>query len=255
MRGLAALVVILLFSCASAPEIDVSVGEFILGEQPLGQSAGDAAAFAQQMFDEADRLWRSDGWKKETERNGILVESKPVAGPFAPSGIRVMRSRGVLSASADEVFALLVSPEGFALLDPMSDKEDHKLPPLQSYPWRKGARLEAALARAKVPFLGDVEFVVLNAIDPATRTFVSKSVLHPAHPTNGKTRGINTMALRLNDLGNGTSEFLLINYIEMGLPGGGVPWLFDVINRDWFAPIYQRTERHFTRLPFPYFLA
>jgi hypothetical protein len=48
------------------------------------------------------------------------------------------------------------------------------------------------------------------------------------------------MALRLIDLGNGTSEFLLLNYVDMRIPGAGMPWLFDGINRDWFGPLYER---------------
>lgn len=104
--------------------------ENIIGEQPVS----DAALFAEKMITEGKRMWTTSGWKLENKGKGIYVESKPVKGDFAESGIMVMRSSGYIYADAETVFTLLTSPEGFAILDPVSKPEDHFKPPLETYP-------------------------------------------------------------------------------------------------------------------------
>ena len=84
---------------------------------------------------------------------------------------------------------MLVSPAGYAVIDPISKPEDHELPPLEIYPWRAGSRLEAAIATTHLPMMPVSEFVVLNAIDPKTRIFVSKSILHEKCPGGSKYSG------------------------------------------------------------------
>jgi len=112
-------------------------------------------------------MWRTTGWKKEVDRNGVLVESKPVSGSFEAAGILVTRAVGEIDAPAQATFDMLVSPAGYAVIDPISKPEDHELPPLETYNWREGSRLEAAVATTNLPMMAVSEFVVLNAIDPA----------------------------------------------------------------------------------------
>ncbi len=76
----------------------------------------------------------------------------------------------------------MVSPAGYAILDPVSKPEDHQLPLLETYTWRENTRLEAATNRATIPFMGEVEFVVLNAIDYSACVFASKSIIHDSIP-------------------------------------------------------------------------
>lgn len=223
--------------------------EFVLGEQFVS----DAPALAALMLAEANRMWASGGWKLETRRGAVTVESKPVDGPFAGTGILMMRSAAIVWAEPQVVFDFLVSPEGYAVLDPVSNPADHKLPPLEVYNWLPGCRLEAALAVAKTPLAPPCEFVVLNAIHPGERIFASKSILHPGrpgasrfycvdgeHPAAGVAkinRALNTMAIRC-DAAPGSTNLLCLNYVDMGL--GDMPWLYNFINRNFFAPLYQR---------------
>jgi len=227
--------------------------EMIQGEQFIT----DAPAFAELMMAEANRIWTSDSWKLESKAHGVIVESKPVAGPFEHTGIFVMRSAGIVNADPQETFNYLVSPEGYAILDPVSNPEDHQHPPLEKYSWRVGCRLEAAVSTAKIPFLPRREFVVLNAIIPDERIFVSKSILHPKRPGASKfycmdaqhqdpgfssiRRAVNTMALKCEKVSNGTTKLLCINYADMGI--GSAPWIYNFINRRFFAPIYKRLEQ------------
>ena len=220
--------------------------EHIIGEERVG----DGIAFAKRMVEEAERMWSSGGWKRERNKGGVLVESKPVAGVLAPANIRVMRSSGEISADSQTAFAFLTSPAGFAILDPVSKAEDHQLPPLEQYTWRKNSRLEAAIASAKeVPMLPEVEFVVLNAIDYDSCRFVSKSILHDQRPggshysgeppvPSAKPRALNTFAVKTLSLSHNRCQLLCINYVDMGAKGPS--WIYDFINRRYFAPLYRR---------------
>jgi hypothetical protein len=79
----------------------------------------------------------------------VLVESKPVTGAFKQTGILVMRSAGMVSAAPQGVFDFLASPEWCAVLDPASNPDDHKHPPLEVHAWHPFCRLETAFATAK----------------------------------------------------------------------------------------------------------
>jgi hypothetical protein len=77
-----------------------------------------------------------------------------------------------------------------------------------------------------MPLITDREFVVLNAIDPAARIFVSKSILHPAcpggsvysnagSPSSGRVRALNTFAIKVEVRGDRQSLVLCLNYADM----------------------------------------
>ncbi len=221
-----------------------SQAEPVLGEQRVG-TGGD---FADRMLSEARESWTSANWRKVSHRRGVLVESKPVAGSFASSGVLHTRSVGVIEASADATFAMLTSPQGYAVIDPVSDPADHERPPLESYDWRPGTRLEAAVAFAKMPGLPECEFVVLNAIDPAQRLFVSKSILHDAapggsryseeqEPPEGRVRALNTFAISTEPLGPDRCTLRILNYADMVAVPSGV---MNLINTRWFLQAMHR---------------
>ena len=224
----------------------VSLTEYIIGEEEVT----DGAAFAERMVAEAERMWQSDGWKVESDKDGLLIESKAVNGVFAPANLLVTRSSGVIAASVQATFDMLVSPAGYAVIDPVSEAEDHERPPLETYFWREGTRLEAAIATAKMPLAKMREFVVLNAIDPATRIFASKSILHAGmpggskyssvpSPRNGRVRALNTFAIKTKPIDDNQCEVLCVNYADMA--GSFPSWFMNFFNTKLFlAPLYKR---------------
>lgn len=121
--------------------------EHIIGEENIT----DGAAFGEHMVAEAERMWQTTGWKVESNKDGVLVESKPVSGAFESSGVLGRRSDLSYAAPAQATFDMLISPAGYAVIDPVSKPEDHKLPPLEIYKWREGGRLEAAIATTHIP--------------------------------------------------------------------------------------------------------
>jgi len=220
--------------------------EHIIGEEQLT----DAAMFAERMVEEAERMWSTTGWKVESNKNGVLVESKPVSGVFEPANILVTRSSGVINAPGQATFDMLVSPAGYAVIDPISKPEDHGLPPLETYTWRNGSRLEAAIATTNLPMLPDREFVVLNAIDPAARIFASKSILHVGCPggskycstprrEGGRERALNTFAVKVEEISEQRCRILCINYADMA--GNTPASINNLINTKAFLPpLYKR---------------
>ena len=223
--------------------------EHLIGEEKIT----DAAAFAERMVAEVERMWRTTGWKVEFNQNGLVVESKPVSGAFESSGVLVTRSVGEIDAPAQATFDMLVSPAGYAVIDPISKPEDHALPPLESYAWREGSRLEAAIATTNLPMLPVGEFVVLNAIDPKARIFVSKSIQHEKRPggskysgapapSNGRERALNTFAIKVEAVAETRCRIYCVNYADLaGVTPASINNLINL--KVFFPPLYQRIAK------------
>ncbi len=213
----------------------------------------DGPAFAAGMVAEIELILASQGWRTLSGSRGLRVEACPVKGAFAASGVLLTRSTGRVGMDAQALFDHLVSPQGYAVIDPMSDPADHTLPPLEAWDWKPGCRLEAARARASMPFMHEREFVVLNAVDPPSRLFVSKSILHAScpggsrysaeqPPPGGRVRALNTFAIRVDPLGQGQSEVRCVNYAD--LAGIIPPAPLNFINTRFFLQaLHRRMEK------------
>lgn len=221
--------------------------EHMIGEEYIE----NAEVFAGAMFKEANRMFESTGWQEDYHKNGLCVESKPVSGSFESSGIFVTRSRGIVYGNAKEIFEMLTSPEGYAVIDPISKPEDHK-EPIEIYPSEEHMRLEAAIATTNIPMMSPGEFVVLNAIDSKSLIFASKSILHEKAPggspysnqshKNVKERAINTFVIKVEALSNKHSLLSCINYADMcGKSSGSMN---NIVNRKFFLPpLYKRINK------------
>ena len=223
--------------------------EEILGEQYLEAPV----EFAEAMIDEMERLLNTTGWKVEKKSKNLLVESKPISGPLAASGVLMTRCIGEINAAADKTFELLTSSKGYAVIDPISRPEDHDVPPLTCYPWKDGARLEAAIATTHIPMLPQGEFVVLNAIDPERMVFASKSILHKdapggsrysneTPPESGRERALNTFGIKIEAISSNKCRISCINYADMA--GKTTAWMNNLINTKlFFPPLYKRIAK------------
>lgn len=222
-------------------------------------SAVDARDMADAMFAEARAIWASDGWHVVSTAADVTIESRRIdAGPFARSGVLLTRATAVLAnASAEATIGLLTTPEGFAVIDPMSDpKEFAEYLESFSEGWGSGpdARLEVAEAKVPLPppFLPR-DFVVLNAMDVGERLFVSKSVLHRSRPgasefndlgvppPKGKVRALNTFAVSAEDLGGRRCRVRAINFAHLG--GGWSTAMMNWINcKAFLGPFFERLQ-------------
>lgn len=235
----------------------------LIGEELV--DATNAHEFADRMFAEAQRLWESDdGWRQLT-KGTVVNESIPVSGVFAAAAVDVVRARAIVDAPAQVVFDLLVSPEGYKIIDPFSDPKDHEKPPLETFDtskWRSGGsidglkRLEITTAFAKIPLMKLREFVVLNAIDSTERLFASKSIQHASTPGASEwgpphaaqqqkkrkaVRALNTFAARVTDAGEGKCLVELINYAA--LAGRFSPTIQNKFNRTYLTGVVNRLAK------------
>lgn len=101
-----------------------------------------------------------------------------------------------------------------------------------------------------------VEFLVLNAIDYEKLQFVSKSIVHPKHPSssifysgsktyakdNSKKRALNTIALKVIKINENNSKLLVLNYVDMGIKKGKGASLYNFINKHFFPSLYKRIK-------------
>ena len=235
----------------------VTAVESLIGEEYVL----DPAAFAERVVAEFRRLALSPGWRSHSGGKGsgdgaCRVESCRVAGVFAPSGVLLTRSTGMVGMPAQALFDHLTSPEGYAVIDPMSDPRDHLAPPAERYSWKPGCRLEAASSRARIPFMREREFVVLNVIDPANRLFVSKSILHAAIPggsrysqeasrKNGAIRALNTFGIEAEIVDPGHSRVRCVNYADLAgiIPAGPL----NLVNTRFFLQAFHRRMERLAR--------
>jgi hypothetical protein len=230
----------------------------LLGEAPI-RSLADAHSYADTAVQEALDIWSEpqSNWQVLTLTNdtdttstdtssslSLVVEGRRITeGPFASSGVLLTRANGILPAnngySADDVFRFLTSVEGFVVIDPFSDPDDFSKY-VERYPgWREGpnAKLEVADAALHLPPpMSERRFVVLNAMDPTSRIFVSKSVLHkdrpgasvffdkdddefpkPSEDGGRVVRVINSFAVQVHPLENGRLSVQMINFIADGM--------------------------------------
>lgn len=213
----------------------------------------DAAAHADRMIAEANRIFATTGWQVESAKNGVTVESKPVDGVFKSSDVCVTRARGIIQAPAKALFDFITSPKGYAVIDPVCDPDDHAKEPLEVYEWRENCRLEAALAGTNIPGMKPCDFVVLNAIDGDAMVFASKSILHDSMPggskyssagtpDNGHERALNTFVIKIEPIDEKSCLALCINYADMA--GKTSAGMNNFINKKvFFNPLYKRMHK------------
>lgn len=217
---------------------------------------------ASRMFNEAEIIWKSDSkeWKRQplidpswgTNFN-LTVESRPIAGPLSIFKVPISRASAIVNASADSLFKFLTSPQGYQVIDPLSDPatfDQH----LERFPWANG-RLEVAESH-----FSSNSFVVLNAIDDAKRIFCSKSILRsdrpggsiassePNNQAPGTLRGINTFALKILPITPQQSRILLVNVIASNdlLLEGRAGYVVNCLV--YFGPLLQRLHKSLAQL-------
>lgn len=213
----------------------------------------DAGIHADEMIQEANIMFSTTGWKVESDKGGLVVESKPVSGIFEKSGIYVTRASSIVKCEGNKFFNFMTSPKGYAIIDPVCDPDDHEKEPLEVYPWRDNTRLEAALASTDIPGLKPCDFVVLNAIDSNELIFASKSIIHDSMPggsiyskesapQNGRVRALNTFVVKVVPIDEENCKVLCINYADMA--GKSSAGMNNFINKKvFFKPLYKRMHK------------
>jgi hypothetical protein len=186
-------------STREAVETDAgSATEHLIGEE-LVTNEEEASALADRCMAEAHRLFDSKAAWREVEvmDPNIKVETIPLRGEYAPSGVHLVRGVGVIPASADKFFEFMISREGFQSIDEYlvnhrnvdnfvwktrPDLEGVPVPPAgEAFSETSPYQLMMNRVEWKYP-IKRREFVALDIVDQKEKILISKSALSPKRP-------------------------------------------------------------------------
>jgi hypothetical protein len=223
----------------------------LMGERVV--TSENAFEVADANFEQAECMFSCrEGWSTVVLPSGLRIDTKPVCGAFGESGILMTRGEVEIDAAAADIFALLTSPEGYAIIDPMCNPEEFEEYLERFEGWRPGAKLEFSQAFAEIPGQTKREFVVLNAVDPSSLLFTSTSMMHDSRPggsrfqdempLNGDTtiRALNTFAVKCEQTSSSMCKVRFLNWIDLAL---GNAKATNKLELAWFAPLFHRLEQ------------
>ena len=100
-----------------ATEVGAATEELISEEMVTDDLS--ASKLADRCMSEANRLFNSKAaWRKvEVMDPNIVVETIPLSGEYAQSGVHLVRGIGIIPASAEKFFEFQISREGFQSID------------------------------------------------------------------------------------------------------------------------------------------
>jgi hypothetical protein len=183
-----------------SPTESGSMTEHLIGEEMVTDDMS-ASLLADRCMAEAHRLFESKAnWKKvEIFAKDVHVETIPLSGPYASSGVHLVRGVGIIPASAEKFFEFQISREGFQSIDeylvnhrnvqnfkwmtrPEFNNDNFVIPPANGYfPTDSPYQLMMNRVEWKYP-IKRREFVALDVVHKEEMILISKSSLSPLRP-------------------------------------------------------------------------
>jgi hypothetical protein len=181
--------------------------EHLIDEEMVADELS-ASLLADRCMAEAKRLFTSTAnWKKVDlmDRNDIFVETIPLSGGYANSGVHLVRGSGIIPASAEKFFKFQISREGFQSIDEYlvnhrnidnfkwvtrPEFNDIKVPPA-SESWPQESKYQLMMNRVEWKYpIKRREFVALDIIHQDEMILISKSSLSPHRPGGSRYQNI-----------------------------------------------------------------
>lgn len=161
----------------------------------------EASKLADRCMAEAERLFFSKAnWKKvDVMDPNILVETIPLDGGYAQSGVHLVRGIGIIPASAEKFYKFQISREGFQSIDEYlvnhrnvdnfkwtsskwttGEEYEKQIPPPSGGHWPEESPYELMMNRVEWKYpIKRREFVALDVVHKPSMTLISKSSLSP----------------------------------------------------------------------------
>ena len=188
---------------------DTAVGastEHLIAEEMVTDDAS-ASALADRCMAEAHRLFNSKaGWKQvDVMDPNILVETIPLEGAYAQSGVHLVRGVGIIPASAEKLYNFQISREGFQSIDEYlvnhrncdnfkwTSRPEFKdiVPPKGGEHWPSESPYELMMNRVEWKYpIKRREFVALDVVHKEEMILISKSSLSPLRPGGSRYQNI-----------------------------------------------------------------
>lgn len=180
--------------------------EDLIAEEMVTDDAS-ATALADRCIAEAKRLFTSKAnWRQvDVMDPNILVETIPLTGGYAESGVHLVRGVGIIPASADKFYEFQISRDGFQSIDEylvnhrnvdnfkwLSKEEYSKQEvPEATKPWPEDSPYELMMNRVEWKYpIKRREFVALDIVDKKEKILISKSALSPSRPGGSRYQNI-----------------------------------------------------------------
>jgi phage-related protein len=172
--------------------------EHLIAEEMVSDDLS-ASHLADRCLAEAKRLFKSNAnWKPvEVLDKNIKVETIPLDGGYANSGVHLVRGTGIIPASAEKFFKFQISREGFQSIDEYLVNHRNvdnfkwvtrpefahvQVPPARE-PFPDDSPYQLMLNRVEWKYpIKRREFVALDVVHNADRILISKSSLSPLRP-------------------------------------------------------------------------
>jgi hypothetical protein len=191
------------------PTVEGQLTEDLIGEEMVTDNLS-ASLLADRCMAEAHRLFDSKAaWTKvEVMDPNIHVETIPLSGAYANSGVHLVRGIGVIPASAEKFFKFQISREGFQSIDEylvnhrncdnfkwITKPEYADLPvPAATKHWDEGSPYQLMMNRVEWKYpIKRREFVALDIVDNKEMILISKSSLSPLRPGGSRYQTITPM--------------------------------------------------------------
>uniref|UniRef100_A0A7S2GV07 START domain-containing protein n=1 Tax=Helicotheca tamesis TaxID=374047 RepID=A0A7S2GV07_9STRA len=167
-------------------------------EVPIGNLVDDdksAISFAEDLLAASMQHVSTKGgieWKEiaKVEKVPIEVTVANVTGHRGPlqdpsnSNPLVRASIPLYGISVEEMYKFLISKEGYMFIDPDADPDDFGRALMGPYEWKErseGSNISVEYSSLKMPCpLSNRDYVVLNAFDKTSRSFLSASCYSPS---------------------------------------------------------------------------
>jgi len=166
-----------------------------------------ASRLADRCMEEAHRLFDSKAnWRKvDVMDPEITVETIPLRGGYATSGVHLVRGVGIIPASAEKFFNFQISRDGFQSIDEYlvnhrncanfkwtSRPEFDSVPvPENTQHWDESSPYQLMMNRVEWKYpIKRREFVALDMIDRKDMILISKSALSPLRPGGSRYQSI-----------------------------------------------------------------
>lgn len=183
-----------------APTEDLIAEEMVTDDLSASLLADRCMLEAKRLFD-SKAAWR----KVDVMDENIHVETIPLSGGYANSGVHLVRGVGIIPASADKFFDFQISRDGFQSIDEYlvnhRNCDNFKwvtrpefaevATPEASKHWDMQSPYQLMMNRVEWKYpIKRREFVALDIIDREQKILISKSALSPLRPGGSRYQNV-----------------------------------------------------------------
>jgi hypothetical protein len=188
------------------PTEEGALTEHLIDEEMVTDDLS-ASLLADRCMAEAHRLFNSKAaWRPvEIMDPNVKVETIPLSGGYASSGVHLVRGVGVIPASAEKFYEFQISRDGFQSIDEYlvnhrnvdnfnwvtrPEFANHKKPESKEY-WSDESPYQLMMNRVEWKYpIKRREFVALDIVHKDQKILISKSSLSPLRPGGSRYQNI-----------------------------------------------------------------